>query len=60
MRAFRFGTEAGKKETAEEAEGNNRIACVMDADGIAGLQAIKKQSANSASLPRTVSSRPAS
>lgn len=54
MRAFRFGQEAGKKATAEGAEGNNRVLASCDANGIAGFKAIKKQSVNSASSSRTV------
>jgi hypothetical protein len=49
MRAFRSGPEAEEKETAEGAEGEQLKACVIDAERIAGSQAIKKQSANSAS-----------
>ena len=54
MRAFRSAPEAEEKRDGRRSRGEQLKACVIDAERIAGSQAIKKQSANSASLPRTV------
>lgn len=58
MRAFRFDQKPEKKRRQKEPGGTTERLASTDAKGIAGFQAIKKQSANSASSPRPVSSRP--